>query len=286
MSVSRPMETRWPGLLDRTWRRFGTGVSFAAFGIGGTLLSFTFFPALRLVSRDRTVAHRRVNHALRAVMALFIGFMKALGLLTYDLHGRERLAVPGQLIVANHPTLIDVVFMLSLIPEAGAVVKRALWRNPALRWPVIWAGYIPNIDGPTLIEDCARVLRGGRSLLVFPEGTRTVPGEPLLLKRGAAQIALASHADILPVTIVCDTPFLTKDSVWYRVPARRPHYTILVGDPIVAAEYVVKNIPHATAARRLTVHLANHFTRDIESVLGERSTTAASQPPAMHSTSL
>ncbi len=284
MRVARPRETRWPA-FNRATRRIGTGVAFATFGIGGVLLSLTLFPALRLASRDRAVARRRINRALRAVMALFIWFMKRLGLMTYTLHGLERLAAPGRLIVANHPTLIDVVFMLSLIPAAGVVVKQALWRNPALRWPVAWAGYIPNSDGPALIEDCGRVLRGGRSLLVFPEGTRSVPGEPLALKRGAAQIALASHADILPVTIVCDTPFLTKDSVWYRVPVRRPHYTILVGEPIAASEYAESGVPHATAARRLTARLAQYFTRNIESVLGH-GRAAMREPPAMHPSSL
>jgi 1-acyl-sn-glycerol-3-phosphate acyltransferase len=246
----------------------GTGIAFSVFGVGGTLLSFTLFPLIRLGTRDHAVAQRRINRALRASMALFIWFMKQLGLMTYELHGRERLEAPGLLIVANHPTLIDVVFMLSLIPDAGCVVKRALWRNPALRWPVIWAGYIPNSDGPALIEDCARMLRSGRSLLVFPEGTRSVPGRPLELKRGAAQIALASRADILPVSIVCDTPFLTKDSVWYRVPPRRPHYTIRIDAPMPAGRYLPAGLHHATAARHLTARLAGHFTQDIESVLG------------------
>ncbi len=264
----RPAETSLPGWLDRSLRRIGTGVAFAVFGVGGTLLSFTLFPAIRLGSRDGAVAQRRINRALRGSMALFIWFMKRLGLMTYELQGLERLERPGVLIVANHPTLIDVVFMLSLVPDAGCVVKRALWRNPALRWPVIWAGFIPNSDGPALIEDCARMLRSGRSLLVFPEGTRSVPGRPLELKRGAAQIALASRADILPVSIVCDTPFLTKDSVWYRVPARRPHYTIRIEASMPADRYLPPDVPHAAAARRLTARLASHFTREIESVLG------------------
>lgn len=264
----RPAETSLPGWLDRGLRRIGTGIAFSAFGVGGTLLSFTLFPVIRLCTPDRAVAQQRINRALRGTLALFIWFMKQLGLMTYELHGLERLARPGLLIVANHPTLIDVVFMLSLIPDAGCVVKRALWRNPALRWPVIWAGYIPNSDGAALIEDCVRMLHGGRSLLVFPEGTRSVPGRPLELKRGAAQVALASRADILPVSIVCDTPFLTKDSVWYRVPPRRPHYTIRVEAPLPADRYVPIGVPHAAAARRLTARLAEHFTHEIQSVLG------------------
>ena len=190
------METRLRTMLDRGSRRFGTGLSFVTFGVGARCWSVTLFPLLRLISADKMIARRRINGAMRRVMGLFIWFMRSLGLLTYELHGLDRLARSGQLIVANHPTLIDVVFMLWLTPDVGCVVKRALWRNPALRWPVIWAGYIPNTEGAQLVQDCAGVLKGGRSLLIFPEGTRSVPGKPLALKRGAAQVALASRADI------------------------------------------------------------------------------------------
>src|SRR4030095_12503216 len=210
MGGSGSMGTHWRAMLDRGSRRFGTGLSFVAFGVGGTLLSVTLFPFLRFISPNRAVAQRRIGAAMRRVMGLFIWFMRSLGLLTYELRGRERLARTGLLVVANHPTLIDVAFMLWLTPDVGCVVKKALWSNPALRWPVIWAGYIPNTEGVQLVQDCRRVLESGRSLLVFPEGTRTVPGQPLTLKRGAAQVALASGADVLPVTIVCDPPFLTN----------------------------------------------------------------------------
>ncbi|HEY7379232.1 MAG TPA: lysophospholipid acyltransferase family protein [Steroidobacteraceae bacterium] len=264
------MGTHWRGMLDRGSRRFGTGLSFVVFGVGGTLLSVTLFPFLRLISPNGAVAQRRIGAAMRRVMGLFIWFMKSLGLLTYELHGLERLARSGQLIVANHPTLIDVVFMVWLTPEAGCVVKRALWRNPALRWPVIWAGYIPNTEGVQLVQDCSRVLESGRSLLVFPEGTRTVPGQPLALKRGAAQVALASGADVLPVTIVCDPPFLTKGSHWYQVPPRRPHFTITVGQPIPRERYGAGVQSHPLVARELTAHLATYFTRNIDAVLNER----------------
>ena len=280
------METRLRTMLDRGSRRFGTGLSFVTFGVGGTLLSVTLFPLLRLISADKMSARCRINGAMRRVMGLFIWFMRSLGLLTYELHGLDRLARSGQLIVANHPTLIDVVFMLWLTPDVGCVVKRALWRNPALRWPVIWAGYIPNTEGAQLVQDCAGVLKGGRSLLIFPEGTRSVPGKPLALKRGAAQVALASRADIVPVTIVCDVPFLTKGSHWYRVPPRRPHFTITVGQPIPAHRYAGENQPNSILARHLTTQLATHFSRGIETVLRSPAGVLATNPPEGYSASL
>ena len=53
-------------------------------------------------------------------------------------------------------------------------------------------------------------------------------------KRGAAQVALAADADIVPVTIRCEPMTLTKSEPWYRIPARRPHWTLSVGQAFPA----------------------------------------------------
>ena len=238
--------------LDVARRIFGTGLSFALFGIGGVLLSLSLFPLLRLFSPDAAVARRRIQRAMQLMFALFIGTMKTLGVITYELHGIEKLRRPGQLIVSNHPSLIDVVFLVSLLPQVDCIVKVGLWRNPFLRWPVAWAGYIPNTHGEELVERCAATLRRGNSLLVFPEGTRTTPGAGISIKRGAAQIALASRADILPVTIRCVPPMLGKHVPWYRVPERAGHFTITVGEPVPASDYCLPGEPQSVAARRLT----------------------------------
>ena len=70
------------------------------------------------------------------------------------------------------------------MPEVDCIVKQALWRNVFLRWPVYWAGYISNATGEGLVAACAAALREDRSLMVFPEGTRTRPGQPLAFQRG------------------------------------------------------------------------------------------------------
>lgn len=251
--------------FDVARRTCGTGLSFALFGIGGVVLSVTLFPALRLLSRDAETARRRIQRAMQRMFALFIGTMKTLGVITYELHGVEKLRRPGQLIIANHPSLIDVVFLVSLLPQVDCIVKIGLWRNPFLRWPVAWAGYIPNTDGQELVARCAATLRRGNSLLVFPEGTRTAPGAAFSIKRGAAQIALSSLADILPVTIRCVPPMLGKHVPWYRVPERAGHFTITVGEPIPASTYCMPTEPQPLAARRLTRLLRACYSTDLAS---------------------
>jgi 1-acyl-sn-glycerol-3-phosphate acyltransferase len=245
--------------LNHAWRIFATGFVFVMFGLGALFISLTVFPVLRLVSPDPGAARRRIQRGMQTTMWLFMEMMRVLGILTYRVEGLERLQVPGRLVVANHPTLIDVVLLVSLMPAVDCIVKRGLWRNPFLRWPVLWAGYLPNSEGEELVDACAATLRKGNSLLVFPEGTRTVPGEPLRMQRGAAHIALTADAELLPVTITCDPPTLFKGNPWWRVPARRFHMQVTVGAPVAAASFRREGEAGSRAARRLTEWMLAHF---------------------------
>ncbi len=57
--------------------------------------------------------------------------MSGVGVLSYEFHGAERLGRPGQIILANHPSLIDVVFLIGFTPQATCIVKEALFPQPA-----------------------------------------------------------------------------------------------------------------------------------------------------------
>src|SRR3546814_20312302 len=92
---------------------------------------------------------------------------------------------------------------------------------------IMWAtGYIPNDDPNVLIAECVKTLQDGRRLVVFPEGTRTVPGLPMKLKRGAASIIVRSEQPFLPVTITCNPTTLTKAEQWHQIPPTQVHFQL------------------------------------------------------------
>lgn len=249
--------------FDHAWRVLGTGLSFLAFGLGGLLLRLVAFPMLRLLEPEPQRCRRRARRWIQRSFAGHVWLMRRLGVLTYEIRGRERLLRPGLLILANHPTLIDVVFLVSLLPNADCVVKWAVARNPFMRGPVRAAGYIANDEGAGLIADCIAAVRAGGSLVIFPEGTRTEPGRPPRLQRGAANIAVRGALDITPVRISCEPSTLSKGQKWYRVPSRRFHVTLEVGEDLPIAPFLdgIDATPggEVLAVRRLTDHLSYYF---------------------------
>ncbi|MDB5986541.1 MAG: hypothetical protein JWR16_1594 [Nevskia sp.] len=248
------------GPLGRSWRVLGTGFSFIVFGVSALLLSVTVCPLLALTAPSRAVARARIQRALHYGCRFFVGLMKTVGVISYELHGIERLAqapsgAKGRLILANHPSLIDAVFLLAWTPQAVCIVKQALKHNPFLSWTVNWSGYVSNDTPMRLIQSCVQTLDDGQALIMFPEGTRSVPGQALEFKRGAAWIALRSEAEILPVVIRCEPIMLTKGRRWYQVPPRPGHFTIVVGEPMPLASYRSAGSSPAQAAARLTQQL-------------------------------
>lgn len=253
-------------LLNRWRRALATGYCFAFFGLAALIVSSTVFPYFHFTSRSSAEGRARIQRAMSYIFGVFVRMMRAVGVISYELHGIDKLLKPGQLVVANHPTLIDVVFLVSLMPRVDCIVKEGLWRNPFLRWPVAWAGYIPNSSAEQLIDSCAASLKSGRSLLVFPEGTRTVPDQPLNMRRGAAQIALAAGVDILPVTILCEPLMLAKTQPWHAAPYGPGHFVISVGEPLPASEYAPEGVPQSVAARALTRRFVEYFTGTLQAL--------------------
>jgi 1-acyl-sn-glycerol-3-phosphate acyltransferase len=249
--------------LRRAWRAFRTGIAFALFGLGALVISLVALPLLRLTSRRSGDPQRRVQGLIHQAFRLFAWYMTVTGLIRVTWVGRERLRGRPILVVANHPTLIDVVLLVAAMPQADCIVKTAAERHLLLRRLVKGAGYIPNDRPDAIITAGTESLRQGRSLLLFPEGTRSPSSRLGPFHRGAARIALRSGTDLVPVLITCSPPTLMKGQPWYDVPERTAHLTLTVKDPILVREHPAARKTEAGGARELTDFLQGFYERQL-----------------------
>ena len=250
-------------LLNRLWRVAATGLSFALFGVGGLLLGVVVAPLMLAIVRHRRRRAALMRGVIHHLFRAFVAMMCSLRLCSLEVRGGERLQRRGLLILASHPSLIDVVFLMSLVRDADCIVKAALLRNPFTSGPVRAAGFVCNDYGPGLVEDCVASVRAGNNLIVFPEGTRTPAGIALgPLQRGAANLAVRGALDITPVRITCTQQMLGKNDKWWRVPRCAGHFLIDVGDDIAVDCHLAQAGALALAARRLNDELARHLAAE------------------------
>lgn len=252
-------------IINRTWRRFATGLCFVIFGLGGLLLSITALPALALLShgneRQREVRARRL---VQMTFRWFIGIMKWTGVFNFDFKATEQLkGTRGHVIIANHPCLIDVVALISFVPNPDCVVKSHLWKNPFMRGVIRSTGYISNDDPEDLVADCECSLARGNNLIIFPEGTRTTPGKGIKFQRGAAHLALRTRARVTALRVDCLPVTLIKNEAWYCSPERKPTLSVqYLGEIDLASYYDAEKL--SIAARQLTRDLQNYYEKVLE----------------------
>tara|TARA_R110002124_G_scaffold61789_2_gene169075 strand:- start:19035 stop:19805 length:771 start_codon:yes stop_codon:yes gene_type:complete len=245
------------------WRVLAKVIGFVLFGLGGLLLGYVLFPLVSLLSPDRRLAKMRCRRLVQLSFRFFIGLLSKAGVLTFHISGAEELDRRGNIVIANHPTLIDIVFLISMIPNATCIVKPSLFNNVFTRGPVSWAGYIPSNEADTLIADSEAQLADNATLVIFPEGSRSVPNQPLKFKRGAAYLWLRTQCALSLVAITVDPPFLTKHEKWYQVPYRRPHFQLVVKEGGGATDAQTNAGTRSTDTRTLTRQWQDHFTTEI-----------------------
>lgn len=249
--------------IERAWRLIWTGMAFVLFGVGGVILTLMVFPLINLLVWDR---ERRAVYAqllMHWAFRLHVFYMTTFGVISVRLIGFEKLNQDrGVLVVSNHPSLLDVVWLISGMKRAQCIVKYQVWKNPFMRGMVTAAGYIRNDgDAEKLLEACRVELAAGKNIVIFPEGSRTVPGMPMKLQRGVANIAIRSGAPIRLVTIEVDPPSLMKGQKWYEIPPVRSQFTITVHGLIEMKQFMGDFGP-SIAARRLNAYLAGQLGRD------------------------
>ncbi|MFT5353801.1 MAG: 1-acyl-sn-glycerol-3-phosphate acyltransferase [Polyangiales bacterium] len=193
-------------------------IAFTIFFVGSLVIGVVLFPMILVASLGNLQRFKgRCTRFVGRGYGTFLFCLRLWGLITWT----ERLHLPAELegrpyvLVANHPSLIDVLFLLHWLPGSTSVVKSA-WRNNVFFGPILRSvHYVSNAepgDEPftgALMRMVDHV-EAGHPLIIFPEGTRSLTNKLHRFKRGAFEVAVRTGVPILPVFIGVDPPTLKK----------------------------------------------------------------------------
>ena len=159
-------------------------------------------------------------------------------------HHLERLrADQSVVIVANHASMADILVLFAGLPvQLRFMAKRSVFRVPFLGWAIAAAGFIPvdrgsSRRGGEAVDAALKRLHGGRSVVVFPEETRSRDGSLLPFKKGAALLAVRAGLPMVPVGIVGTSRVLPRGTL----EASPGRVVLNVGDPIPTAGHTVSD---------------------------------------------
>ena len=223
------------------------------FAVGAVILAVLVFPFIHLFSHKKNkdfgvTARAYVSHTFR----LFLGFLNLTKISIRKIENPKELReLHSKILVANHPSLLDFVYIMSLVPNSTCIVRGSLTKTP-LRG-VIKQAYITNTEEfDDILVECKKLTDNGCNVIIFPEGTRTPRHGKNNYKKGAARIALYCGCDIQPFFIGGSDKYgLGKhDPLWSYNHVEMYKYDIKKLPVISVSDY--KELSESIAAKRLT----------------------------------
>lgn len=178
--------------------------------------SFSLFPIALMIWAATVVFDRRlvVLHQFTCLWGSLYSWLNPVWRVTVE--GRDKIkSGVTYVMVANHLSLLDILVLFRLFVHFKWVSKIENFYVPAVGWNMWLNRYIPLRRGNKesidhMMNACEKTLRDGSSIMMFPEGTRSVDGKLKAFKHGAFTLAKRAQVPILPIVIEGTSQALPK----------------------------------------------------------------------------
>jgi 1-acyl-sn-glycerol-3-phosphate acyltransferase len=172
---------------------------FSFFIIGSFILT-----AVGIILKLIPFARKKVRLFYHKLICFYTALLVRLGVnITLEKSQIQRDAFcEAKVIVSNHSSFLDILFTVMLHPKLILLTNKWVWNSPVFGGVVRLADYYPVMEGAEdSIEQLRERVREGYSVVVFPEGTRSVDGKIKRFHKGAFYIAEALRIPIQPLLI-------------------------------------------------------------------------------------
>jgi 1-acyl-sn-glycerol-3-phosphate acyltransferase len=218
-------------------------------------------PCIAVLSVNRRLQNRIARKTLRSYLILLTQkLLPALQVYSIaEISGFPGHADSPAIYVANHRGKLDALLLLSILSDAGVLIKSKYARFPLYRALVKYIDFV-SVDSDTpqslsgAMDRCRGILSAGNNILVFPEGTRATSGRLLPFKEFAFWLAAQTGFPLIPVIVHSDYPFMAKlpGSIF---PKNKLHYTVRCLEP----HYPIDKEKPASFAARLHARMAEEL---------------------------
>ncbi|NOZ85104.1 MAG: 1-acyl-sn-glycerol-3-phosphate acyltransferase, partial [Deltaproteobacteria bacterium] len=213
---------------------FQSGAMYVPFAVGGPALAFVGAPFFRILGRLFPSTLPWKQDVAQKFFQVITALLETSGAIRVDfrIHGDLDLEKPA-VYAANHPSLLDVILLMGLVPRATCLLKstdrtsRRGNSGSARMMPALWClfldtavrdmGYIPmpghHDDKRRLLDvvkTCVDKLGSGRPLVIFPEGTRSKTDGMVPFNDLAFKAAIEAGVPLVPVAIRVSESILPK----------------------------------------------------------------------------
>ena len=218
---------------------------FALFGCGALFIRYVIFPLQN--------SEIKKYETLQKSWKFFIWLLKKLKIIRLESNSLEQIKnIKNSIIVSTHPSFIDIVILMSIIPHSTCFVAEKLARNPFFKGMVklLFIVEVPAIE-EWLDKTCEK-LENGLNVIIFPMGTRHRKNEYPKIRRGTALIAQKSHKNIVMLNIETDFDFLQIHQPIYEAGTKAVTYNLEYLEEIDTDKFLEKFPDEVTFKKEVT----------------------------------
>jgi len=179
----------------------------------------------------------------------------------------EKLDINNNIILANHTSYFDIPMLVSIFSVKNIKNTYAIGKDEVSKikyifpgMPVIWANYEKNTN--EVFKKSSDLLRQNKSILIFPEGSRTGDGVMHEFKLGAAYLAKNTNRKIIPITINGAYDIWPSSKLWPGLSGSRKG-NIVVHDKINPSDYKTVESLNAEIERVIKCGLNSDLNKSV-----------------------
>lgn len=201
------------------------------FTVGAILLGILIFPTVKFFSKGEKDYKQRCAAIVNKLWFLLIKYLKLIQIIDFE-YDKKITKIENKIIVASHPSFIDIVLLIALIPNSLCLAKNSILNNFIMR-NIVKSLYITN-DGTIddFLAKSKKALDYGFNIIIFPTGKRVDEGEEVQIHKGAAKLSILTKKPIVPIKITTSEPFLTKNRSIFQIGKNIVNFQLEIGEEI------------------------------------------------------
>ena len=219
--------------MKKFFRGLNVVFMFGFFGLGALFIRYFIFPFQKTKLEN--------YHTLQKSWKFFIWLISKTGVMNLTVENIEKIKnIKNSIIVSTHPSFIDIVILMSIIPDSTCFVAPKLAKNPFFKGMVTLLFILDTKEPDIWLNNSIKKLDEGLNIIIFPMGSRHKANEHLKIRRGAALIAQKSGKNIVALDIKTDTDFLQAKQPIYEAGIKPVEYNISYLEEINTKEMLEK----------------------------------------------
>ena len=222
---------------------------FVFFGLGALFLRYCIFPFQKTKMKN--------YETLQKSWQFFVRLVIKLKLIELKVDNIEKIStIKNSIVVSTHPSFIDIVILMSIIPHSTCFVGERLARNPFFKGMVELLFILDAKSIDEWLEKTCQKLDDGLNVIIFPMGIRHKKNETPKIRRGTALIAQKSNKNIVMLDLNTSFDFLQINQPIYEAGNKPVVYNLNYIGQINTNEFVDKYKDDVTFKTQITKQIA------------------------------